>query len=381
MASGGVSVVRIFSSRIICGAGAFSGEIAVENGRIAHVEPCGRASAGAVDWSGDDLIPGLVDIHTDNLEKHFMPRPGAIWDGVGAALAHDAQVAGAGVTTVLEALSFTGGKNGLDREMALAAMIAGLDAAKDALRIDHRLHLRCQGSTPTLQKLMAPYIDNPNVQMLSIMDRRRDIASLERNADALRREGVSDAEIAADFAKLSAGQDWEATPLNRQHVAEVAFKIGVPLASHDDTTAEDVDLGAFEGATICEYPMTRVAADRARECGMTIVMGGPNFVRGGSYTGNLSAREVAEAGLLDVLCSDYIPQSMLRAAYMLMDEPFAWEPSRAIATVTANAAACAGLADRGDLKPGLCADFVRVRRGQSGWPAAREVWRLGRRVA
>jgi len=103
-------------------------------------------------------------------------------------------------------------------------------------------------------------------------------------------------------------------------------------------------------------------------------------VRGGSHSGNLSARDCAEEGLLDIVASDYVPLSMLRSAFLLM-EILKWSPERAIATVSVNPARSVGLLDRGEIAPGQRADLVRVARGTAGWPSPREVWRAGVRVA
>ena len=131
---------------------------------------------------------------------------------------------------------------------------------------------------------------------------------------------------------------------------------------------------------IAEFPVTLAAAKAARGYGMGICMGGPNFVRGSSHSGNLSARECAEHDVLDILASDYVPLSMLRSAFMLIDD-FGWPAEKALATVAAGPARCLGLDDRGEIAPGQRADLVRVSRRSAGWPVPVEVWRQGQRVA
>ena len=96
---------------------------------------------------------------------------------------------------------------------------------------------------------------------------------------------------------------------------------GVALASHDDTTLEEVALAHSEGVGIAEFPTTIEAAIASRAVGMATVMGAPNVVRGGSHSGNASARELAEAGQLDILSSDYVPAALLMAAFRLADAP------------------------------------------------------------
>jgi alpha-D-ribose 1-methylphosphonate 5-triphosphate diphosphatase len=122
------------------------------------------------------------------------------------------------------------------------------------------------------------------------------------------------------------------------------------------------------------------AARHAKRHAMVNVMGAPNFVRGGSHGGNVSARDIAADGLLDALCSDYVPMSMIRAAFQLTLSPFAWDLPQAIDTVAGAPARMCGLRDRGELRPGLRADFLRVRM-TDGWPVPVETWREGLRVA
>lgn len=380
------SETRLFARRIVTPDAVISGELKLEGGRIASITLRDAPSPGAHDWGDDIAIAGLIDIHTDNLEKHYQPRPGALWDALGAALAHDAQCAAAGITTVYDSLSLHGAKDGLNRADALGPMIAAMDraSAEGLLRAEHLLHLRCEVPNKDMLVLLEPHIDNPRLKMLSVMDHtpgQRQTANVERYKARLAAAGRTEAEI-DEFLELNQGwRDASVAPSNRAAVAALAREYGIPLASHDDTTAQHVDEAREAGAVIAEFPVTLEAARRAREVGLANFMGGPNFVRGGSHSGNLSAQTCAAEGLLDGLTSDYVPLSMLRAAFMLTEEPFGWNLPDAMATVSANVARACGLKDRGRLAPGLRADIVRVARAPGGWPIAREVWREGLRVA
>jgi alpha-D-ribose 1-methylphosphonate 5-triphosphate diphosphatase len=151
------------------------------------------------------------------------------------------------------------------------------------------------------------------------------------------------------------------------------------LATHDDETVEHVAEAAALGITISEFPVTLEAAKAAHDGGMTVLMGAPNLIRGGSHSGNVSAAELVEAGLMDAFASDYVPVSLLHAAWKLTHDPFGWSLPDAIATVAARPAAAAGLTDRGEIVVGKRADLVRV--GTAGAvPMARMVWRAGHRV-
>jgi len=368
---------RIFSQNIVTPQGVVRGEVVMAHGVIAAVDVRPAPSATALDWSGDWLVPGLVDIHTDNFEKHYQPRPGALWDAYGAALAHDGQCATAGITTVLDSLSLHGRKEGLDRKEALGPMIAGMDAAQQdgALRADHLLHLRCEVTNPVLLSLLEPHADNPRLKLLSVMDhtpgqrQTTNIAALESRMVAA---GRSEDEIEEMVARRHAGRDPSVAEANRRSVVAFAREYGVPICAHDDATLEQVEEAHRDGCVIAEFPVTLAAAQAARGYGMAICMGGPNFVRGSSHSGNLSARECAEHDVLDILASDYVPLSMLRSAFMLIDT-FGWPAEKALATVASNPARSVGLTDRGEIAPDQRADLVRVARREAGWPVPIEV--------
>jgi alpha-D-ribose 1-methylphosphonate 5-triphosphate diphosphatase len=376
---------RIYSENIVSPTGLIRGEVVLQGENIAAVEARNAPSSTALDWGADWLVPGLVDIHTDNLEKHYQPRPGALWDAYGAALAHDGQCASAGITTVLDSLSLHGRKEGLDRKEALGPMIAGMDRAQadGALRAEHLLHLRCEVTNPQLLSLLEPHADNTRLKLLSVMDHtpgQRQTSDVSRLLDRLVAAGHSETEIEDITAQRHEGRDPGVAYANRRSVVAFAREYGVPICAHDDATDAHVDEAHQDGCVIAEFPVTLSAALRARSYGMAICMGGPNFVRGSSHSGNLSARECAEHGVLDILASDYVPLSMLRSAFMLIDD-FAWAPERALATVAATPARSLGLNDRGEIAACQRADLLRVARRTAGWPVPAEVWRQGLRVA
>ncbi|MEY4908454.1 MAG: hypothetical protein RL260_2172, partial [Pseudomonadota bacterium] len=149
-------------------------------------------------------------------------------------------------------------------------------------------------------------------------------------------------------------------------------------ASHDDTTAVHVDEAHHLGAMICEFPTTLDAARRARTHGLLTLAGAPNVLRGTSHAGNVAAVTLVREGVLDALSSDYLPSSLLAAAWQLADEGLLDLPA-AVRLVTLQPARAAGLDDRGALAVGLRADLVRVRT-VAGHPVVRGVWNTGRRV-
>jgi alpha-D-ribose 1-methylphosphonate 5-triphosphate diphosphatase len=357
------------------------GSVLMRDGCIAAIDG-ESAAAGATDLGGDYLIPGLVEIHTDNLEAHLKPRPGVRWPVEAAVMAHDAQMATAGITTVFDALAVGDPMRGF-RSQIFGKAIATITAAQQGglMRVDHLLHLRCEVSAADMMELFVPHAGNPLLRLVSVMDHtpgQRQWRDLESFRTFNRDKSWNDQDLAAVISdyqeKMAIYSD-----VNRRQILDLCRGLDVPLASHDDTTEEHVAQAHEEGIAISEFPTTVAAAQRARACGMMNVMGAPNVVRGASHSGNISALSLAEAGLLDILSSDYVPASLLHAAFLLDARGHMNLPA-AIAVVTSNPARAIGLTDRGEIALGQRADLVRVRL-HGDLPVVRQVWRGGERVA
>lgn len=370
------------NARVVGPASAFSGTVVVAGRLIADVGEGVSGQAGAEDLEGDLLIPGLIDLHTDNLEKYFNPRPRVIWDHVSAVMGHDVQVAGAGITTVYDSLSLNTEKEGSQRQAILEPMLRRLRETAEHTRAEHLLHLRCEVTDPCLPDLMTPFIGDRAVRLLSVMDHtpgQRQFAEVHHWWTWHRSHNESrESEMAAIMERRL---DLQSTYADRyrRYVADIAGRFDIPVASHDDATEDHIAEAAALGVRIAEFPTTLEAARAAANSGMAVLMGAPNLVRGGSHSGNVSAGELAEAGVLDILASDYIPGSMIQAAFALTEAPWGYSLPEAIATVTSKPARAAGLRDRGAIMPTLRADLVRV--GLIGnTPIVKAVWRGGQRV-
>lgn len=372
------------NARLVLEDAVLHGAVAIADGRIRDILPGAGIPAGAEDIKGDLLVPGLIDLHTDHLEKHLVPRPGTVWHAMSAAMAHDAQVIAAGITTVFDSLALAGIKNGIDRGEILAPMLAGLAEARrhGALRAEHLVHLRCELTEPDIIDRVARHGDAPEVRLLSLMDHGPGTRQFPDPAVWMERQraatGLSEAELLVlRDRRLAARESY--VDAHRAELARFAVARGLVVASHDDATEAHVTDVLALGARIAEFPTTAAAAEAARRGGMQVLMGAPNLVRGGSHVGNLSAADCARAGLLDILASDYVPASLLHAALLLTRDPFGWSLPAALATVSANPAAVTGLADRGRIAPGLRADLVRVA-CPAEVPIVRGVWCGGERV-
>ncbi len=375
----------IRNARIVAGSAAFFGTLCVDGAQIVDVAEGASSVTQADDWQGDYLLPGLVELHTDNLEKHLMPRPKVHWPVLPAIIGHDAQVVGAGITTVLDAITLGDLDTESVRVKSFAPCIDGLQAAQAAgvLRADHFLHLRLELSDQDLLKRFLPFVDHARLKLVSLMDHTpgqrqwRDLALYRTYMTG--KQGWSNAKADAMFALMVERQQLYAQPNRCAIIACCAARtVPLPLATHDDTTADEVRDGVAAGIRISEFPTTLEAARTARQHGQCVIMGAPNIVRGGSHSGNVCASELALAGLIDILSSDYAPASLLHAAFLLQENGFPLP--RAIATVTRTPAQMVGLHDRGEIAAGLRADFIRVRLF-NGLPVVLGSWKAGQRVA
>jgi alpha-D-ribose 1-methylphosphonate 5-triphosphate diphosphatase len=361
------------------------GWVAFADGMIADFGE-GAPPGTAEDMAGDLVIPGLIELHTDHLEAHYMPRPKVFWDPLAAVVSYDGQLASCGITTVLDSLRVwrEEGADEVGGEAAVLAAAIGDARDADMLRIDHFLHLRCEVPMPDVVSEAAELIGRPEVRLVSLMDHtpgQRQFRDQEKLRIYYRSKvgGWTDAELDVLFDQRRAFAARHAEK-NYRALVELARAQGLRLASHDDTTLDHVAQSVADAVAIAEFPTTFEAAHALHAAGVRVLMGAPNLVRGSSHSGNVGTAELARAGLLDVLSSDYMPASLLMAAFRLPQAVPAIDLPRAIATVTRTPAAAVGLDDRGEIARGKRADLVRVHVARD-IPVVRAVWCAGRRVA
>ncbi len=370
----------ITNARIVTPDKVLDGSVVVDGAMIRDVEEGVSAHPGAVDFQGDFLLPGLIEMHTDNMEKHLQPRPGVHWPSATAAMAaHDTQLAGAGITTVLDAICVGDYRTEGTRRRIMAKTIDALrlGQAESIFKADHHLHLRCELSDDAVVEMFEPYGQDPMLRLVSVMDHtpgQRQWRDMDKLYQFRSGRGMSDADFEA-FVQDSVARQSQNVDGNRRRILDLCRARGLTTASHDDTTEDHVDEAVAEGITISEFPTTLEAARRARERGLKVVMGSPNVVRGGSHSGNVAALDLARDTLVDGLSSDYVPISLLHAAFLLHDE-LEMPLAAAVATVSINVADMLGFADRGAIVPGRRADLARVRR-VDGAPLVRTAWRAG----
>ncbi|RUL63266.1 alpha-D-ribose 1-methylphosphonate 5-triphosphate diphosphatase [Dyella dinghuensis] len=375
--------LALTNARIVLDDCILHGTLIARNGIIRLVEEGSTQAPGAIDCEGDYVVPGLVELHTDNLEKHLMPRAGVLWPSIPAVLTHDAQVVAAGITTVFDALSVGDLEEDSVRVETLKstydAILQGQETG--ALRADHWIHLRCELAYPRLIEALEPLMHHPSVRLISLMDHtpgQRQFRDLAQYRKYYSKSHISWTEDEfADVLKRRTEQQAAYSSKHESIVLSMARGRNIILASHDDTDVQQVGHARRLGVTISEFPTTQEAADAAHAHGLTTVMGAPNVVRGGSHSGNVAALDLARTDRLDMLSSDYVPASLLHGAFMLHTLA-GWSMPRAMATVSRNPARALGFEDRGTLKAGLRADVVRMR-DVGGLPIVRNVWVNGQR--
>ena len=373
------------NAKIITENAIIHGTIMFADGVISSIDSGTRVPLGAIDCEGDYVAPGLIELHTDNLERHLTPRPKVNWPKRAAVLGHDRELAGAGITSVFDALR-VGSEADQKRQGYLRYARETVDHILDqinhrALKVSHHIHLRAELCTETLVEELYEFSENDRVRLVSLMDHtpgQRQFRDLSKHREYLvGKHGYNDAEVEAHWTKL---RELQTLYLEKNRAATVAYatEVGAILASHDDTTLDDVLESDRLGITVAEFPTTLEAAEACRAKAQFIVMGAPNIVRGGSHSGNVAAQELARVGLLDILSSDYVPAALLNAAVSL--GTLLEDMAAGIRTVTACPADAVGFDDRGRIAPEKRADLVRFAM-HDGLPIIKSVWSRGQRIA
>lgn len=341
------------------------GSVRIENGQITEI--VSHAVPGGIEGRGQTLMPGFIDMHGDMIEQELEPRAGVDFPMPVALGALDARLAASGVTTAYASVSFSRGvRDGERRSFAHTSnVIRQLHAAMPEMRIDHRIHARFDITFENAVGVLGQLIDDDQVDLVSLMDHTpgqgqyRNLETHIKNKAA--HHGISETEarqmVANAIAERTRPQD--VILGNMQTVAKMCDAHGVALASHDDDTVDKARLMASLGAVIAEFPVTMDAASEAVSKGMMTAMGAPNAMRGQSYSGNLSARDLHAEGLLSILAADYHPAAILPAVRILA----ASDPNGlagAVRLATANPAQALGLTDRGVIAVGKRADLIVV---------------------
>lgn len=358
--------------------------IEVRNGLIHRIGVRVETTLREIDCDGDYLLPGLIELHTDNFERHRIPRLGAQWPAERAVLSHDAELASAGITTAFDSVTLgadlhSGGSDESYRDEILAALSA---QRAGLLRVDHQLHLRCELSSPRMREQLLRACEIRAPRIVSLMDHTpgqgqwTDLTRFRNHYQA--RYGMTTEQLDALIARRQHARAVFAAE-NRRFATYVATEHGAVIASHDDCDTGSIADAARDGCRLAEFPTSLEAATAAAACGMHVIAGAPNLIRNGSHSGNVAASELVDAGACHILSSDYFPASLLQGGFLLTSQ-FHYPLPRAIASVSEIPARVLGLNDRGQIETGKRADLIRVRDSAHG-PVVIATWCGGRQVA
>ncbi|WP_427983178.1 alpha-D-ribose 1-methylphosphonate 5-triphosphate diphosphatase, partial [Agarivorans sp.] len=274
-----------------------NGSLEVREGRIVALSDTQSRHSSAIDGQGAYLLPGLVELHTDNLEKFFTPRPKVNWPGGSAMASHDALMISSGITTVLDAIALgyinDQGARLANLERMLNTIVSSQQRGLN--RAEHLLHLRCELPNADTASTFEALVEQGPVAMVSLMDhtpgQRQFVDSEKYRTYYMGKYGLNEAEMAKfEAEQTAASEKW--SDANRQQIAQSARQRGIALASHDDATVEHALESSALGCAVAEFPTTVAAAKASHEAGLKVMMGAPNIVRGGSHSGNVAAAEL-----------------------------------------------------------------------------------------
>ncbi|MCV2401826.1 alpha-D-ribose 1-methylphosphonate 5-triphosphate diphosphatase [Marinomonas sp. C2222] len=373
------------NAQIVLADEVIKGTLVIKDGVIDSIDHGNVSVSSAIDCNNGYVTAGMVELHTDNMEKHFTPRPGVRWPAMQAFKVHDAQMASAGITSVFDAISIGDVIEGSERLNNLTRMVGALNESRERglTRADHFLHFRCEVSHQDTLENFNKLMKQTPVQLVSVMDHspgQRQFAKMDKYREYYQgKYKLSDAEMEAFITRQVDASAKYSSPF-RKSICETCHELNIPLASHDDATLAHVEESHDFNMVIAEFPTTAEAAHAAHKKGMSVLMGAPNVVRGGSHSGNIAAHELASAGVLDVLSSDYYPASLLESAFMVAHlESNDYDIPKAMRLVSLNPAKAVGLNDRGEIAIGKKADLI--------WSTLEEdhvhieqVWKSGQRA-
>jgi len=359
------------------------GALRITDGRIANIVD-GPAPGPAINARGLTVLPGLIDVHGDMLERDMEPRPKVRFPIDLVVHELDKRLAATGITTAFAAISldWPGTTQRLRSSEQARSIITTLHDLRPSLLTDFLVHVRFEITVPQAGEFLASMLAADEVHLVSLTDHTpgqgqyRDIEKYIKTMQEWHRDkdGVhlTEDEMRQRIVDRTRPVGWQVV----NDVARIARERKVTLASHDDDTPEKVALMADLGASISEFPVSLEAAEAARSSGLHVVMGAPNALRGASHSGNLSALEGIAAGVVDTLASDYFPAAMLHAVLTIADKGLLPLPD-AVKLVTLNPADGVGLTDRGALEVGRLADLTLVENPEGGRARVRATFRHG----
>ena len=352
------ATIAVVGGRLVTPDSVLDGGVRIEGGQITEIGEIDADADTVIDADGRLVLPGLVDLHGDDIEQHLQPRSGARMDAAMALASADRANVAAGITTKFHAISFELDEEA-DRSPELAATMTDAIVGATDLLADHRLHARCEVTQKRCVEAVLDVLDNGDADLVSVMSHipgKGQFRDMEAFRSYYENSSNHTAEEAQEMVDQRMSIPMETIRDRIDRILDRAHECGVVTASHDDENPREVERLAESGVDITEYPITLETAKRASEVGMTTAMGAPNLVRGESQWGNLATAEGIEASVVDTLVADYHPPSLLAGVFVDTGEPLPERVKRA----SAAPADAVGFTDRGRIEPGKRGDLIVV---------------------
>ncbi len=345
--------------------------ILIENGVIKKIFPNNsfiHLDAKIFDCKKSFILPGLIDIHSDVIEKVIVPRKGTIFSNNIAINEIDKQLAYQGITTILHSISFAATTIcNNKRTLTLDNMFNLCDliySQQQNLIINHLFHARLELNTISAYEKLILYIGEGKIQELSLMDHTPGQGQY-RNLDAYKKViyaqyGQVSNEKANQIIEICQRKPkLEDAKLNT--LIRVAKDNGIPIAYHDVETYSQVDMMVEKGIDICEFPLNYEVAKYAIQNNIFSVVGAPNIVLGRSHNNNISAKELIRNNCANIICSDYFSTTLLIAVFSLFNEKICTLPE-AVKLATLNPAKAIGIDEEyGSIAEDKVADLIIVK--------------------
>jgi alpha-D-ribose 1-methylphosphonate 5-triphosphate diphosphatase len=303
-----------------------SGSLLVSDGKIEKIykaEPINLNGIEVIEGNGQWLLPGLIDLHDDAIEKEVEPRPHAYFPMDTAFYSLENRLVTSGVTTIFHSLSFAEGELGIRAADKVVSIIQHIHRLKSQGLIRHFIHARYEITDHKSHKIIEELLERGQVQLLSFMDHtpgQGQFRKLEAYESFLKKTYRMDEEEVSRLLqhKKEAKELHSAQYVNA--LSNIANKYRIPMASHDDDTCEKVQLMSEKGVSISEFPINLETAKYAAKKDLYVMVGAPNIMRGVSTSGNLTAIDAITGQAANILCSDYLPSSILHAIFILVQK-------------------------------------------------------------
>ncbi|MCC5619905.1 alpha-D-ribose 1-methylphosphonate 5-triphosphate diphosphatase [Nostoc sp. CHAB 5715] len=352
----------------------------IEDDAIAAINPVATCGAEVIDLNGKILIPGIIDLHCDAIEKEIEPRPGALFPMNFAVAQIDKRNAMAGITTPFHAISFAHEELGVRNNDIASQVVQSIHAYQPYALVDNHVHCRYEITDPTGLPILLDLLAEKYIHLVSLMDHTpgqgqfKDLQAYQNYISRTYKKSAAEAEAMAN----NKVQNAEGAKSRIETLISKALHQNVSVASHDDDTPERVQTIANMGVQLSEFPINLETAKAAKAAGMFTIFGAPNILRGQSQSGSIKAIEAVHHQVASCLCSDYAPGTLLAAVFRLLEISELNLP-QAIALVTHNPAQALKLSDRGEIAVAKRADLLAVE-VVNGLPQVTITWVAGKIV-